>query len=406
MSQAFEGITVLDFTQVISGPVATYQLALLGAKVIKVEPLDSGDMCRGLLDTADFGAGKLSPAFIGINLNKRSVAINLKHAGAAKLLEPLVRAADVVVENFRPGVAERLGIDYATLSELRPDMVYCSISGYGQSGPKSLFPAFDGAIQAASGMMAANGHAETGPTRTYSPIVDVSTGLMGAFAISSALHRRAVTGEGQYLDVAMLDSAVTLLNPIYNVYLATGVEPELIGNQSLTMMPTTNVFPTADGYLQVTALTDEQVGRLCAELGCADLLDDPRFTSTALRVENRDAMRGYLVEKLRAETTATWLQRLSGANVPVAPVASLPDVMTDPQLEHRSLTAKLAPHASLAAEHVESVTSGFIANTDGPAARFSAPQLGQHSVEILRECGFDAADIESMASSGLVGIGN
>ena len=195
MTQAFEGIKILDFTQVIAGPMATYQLALLGAEVIKVEALGTGDMCRHLLDPSEFGQQQLSPAFIGVNLNKRSIAVNLKAEQASKVLRPLIEQADVVVENFRPGVAARLGVDYESVRSIKPDVVYCSISGYGQSGPRSQQPAYDGAIQAASGLMASNGHEETGPTRTVSPIIDVTTGLMGAFAISSALHRKLATGE-------------------------------------------------------------------------------------------------------------------------------------------------------------------------------------------------------------------
>lgn len=402
MTQAFEGIKILDFTQVIAGPMATYQLALLGAEVIKVEALGTGDMCRHLLDPSEFGEQYFSPAFIGVNLNKRSIAVNLKAEGAATVLRPLIEQADVVVENFRPGVAARLGVDYETVRSLKPDVVYCSISGYGQSGPRSQQPAYDGAIQAASGLMASNGHEETGPTRTVSPIIDVTTGLMGAFAISSALHRKLATGEGQFLDVAMLDSAVTLLNPIYNVYLATGAEPELIGNQSMTKLPTANVFPTEDGYIQLSAISDAQATQLCAAMGLSALLEDPRFATTKLRAENRDDMRALLIETLKTATTEQWLSRFDDAGVPAAPVSSVAEVMADEHLLHRGLTATLPMHPSLSHGDVSSITTAFVSNVDSPQARRTAPALGEHTEEVLLAHGFDTAQIRELEEHGVV----
>ena len=403
MPRAYEGIKILDFTQVVSGPMSTYQLALLGAQVIKVEPPGKGDMCRPLLDIDGFGNGEMSPMFIGVNLNKRSIAVNLKHEDAKAVLDPLIRDADVVVENFRPGVMERLGFDYDAVRQLRPDVIYCSISGYGQKGPRRDSPAFDGAIQAASGMMASNGHEETGPTRTVSPVIDVTSGLMAAFAIGAALHRRQQTGEGQHIDVAMLDSAVTLLNPVFNVFLATGHEPELLGNQSFAKLPTTNTFPTRDGTIQVTALTEEQAEKLCHALGCGALLEEPRFATNAARCENRDAMRPLLVARFEQETTATWLEQLSKLGVPVAPIAKLPEVMKDSQLDHRGLTARLPAHSSLSVEAVESVTTGYVTNVDGPTAEFTAPTLGEHTDEVLAQYGFGSADISALRESGALG---
>lgn len=405
MARAFEGIKVLDFTQVVSGPVSTYQLGLMGAEIVKVELPGKGDQCRALLDEDDFGKGMLAPMFIGINLNKRSIAMDLKHADAKATLEPLVKQADVVVENFRPGVIERLGFGYEAVRALKPSIVYCSISGYGQNGPRSTDAAYDGAVQAASGLMATNGHEETGPTRTISPVIDVTTGLMAALAISSALHRRSVSGEGQHIDVAMLDSAVTLLNPLYNIFLATGTEPELLGNQSIARLPTCNVFPTRDSYIQVTALTDEQTVRFCAAMGCSHLLEEERFKTRHARIANRDDMRAELLTVFIHETTQTWLARLNAAGVPVAPVSTLPEVMADPQLVHRGLTAELSPHSSLGVDKVASVTTGFVTNIDGPRADRTAPLLGEHTEEVLAEYGFDREAINRMRDSGLLPAG-
>ena len=275
----------------------------------------------------------------------------------------------MVVENFKPGIIARLGFDYETVRRWCPSIVYCSISGYGQEGPCRSMAAFDGAIQAASGMMAANGHEATGPTRTVSPIIDATTGMMAAFAIASALHRRQRTGEGQLLDVAMLDSAVCLLNPVYNNHLATGAEPELLGNQSLTKMPTANVFPTADGHVQITALTLAQVDRLLATLGCPGLREESGWATEADLIANHEAMGEALRARLRGETTAVWLERLEAARVPAAPIRSFREVMADPQLESRRLTAALPAPEMLERAEVASVTTGYVAN---PRRRASA----------------------------------
>ena len=402
MSRAFEGIKVVDFTQVISGPTTTFQLALLGAQVIKVEPPDTGDMCRSFLDPDMFGGGMMSPAFIGLNLNKRSLAIDLKHEGALEALRPLIEDADVVIENFRPGVMARLGLDYDAVKAIRPDIIYCSVSGYGQSGPRKASLAYDGAVQAASGMMACNGHEETGPTRTGAPLVDVVSGLMAAFAISSALYRRLATGEGQFLDVAMLDTTVTMLNPLYNLFLATGREPELLGNQSVTQHPTANVFPTADGHLQITSLTQEQTERLFSALEESSALDDPRFTTPEARILHKQLVREIVIKALSRKGTAEWLEIFSAAKVPVAPVATFPEVMADLYLRDRVLTEAMPVHPSVASANMVCVTTGFQAGGDGPKAEFTAPMLGEHSREILLEYGFDNDAISAWEAAGVI----
>ena len=402
MGQAFEGVRIVDFTQVVAGPVATYQLGMLGAEVVKVEPAAGGDIARGLLDFTDFGRGEMAPAFIGVNHNKRSIAVDLKRPEGRAAVERIVRRADVVVENFKPGVIGRLGFDHETVRAWCPSIVYCSISGYGQEGPRRSMAAFDGAIQAASGMMAANGHEETGPTRTVSPIIDATTGMMAAFAIASALHRRQKTGEGQFLDVAMLDSAVCLLNPVYNNHLVTGAEPELLGNQSLTKMPTANVFPTADGFVQITALTSVQVDRLLGALGCPELREDPRFATVSDLIANRAAMRAELCARLQREPTVVWLERFEAARVPAARITSFAETMADPQLETRRLTATLPAPPVLGCPEVTSVTTGYVADADGAEVRTFAPRLGEHTREVLAEHGLAESEIEALHAAGVV----
>ena len=225
---------------------------------------------------------------------------------------------------------------------------------------------------------------------------------MAAFAIAAALRRRDETGSGQLLDVAMLDSAVSLLNPVYNNHLVTGEEPELLGNQSLTKFPTANVFPTADGYVQITALTGAQVDRLLEVLGCLELRDDPRFATDADLVANREAMLPELCTRLRRAPTRVWLERLEAARVPAAPISSFREVMAHPQLETRRLTATLPAPEMLGRAEVTSVTTGYVADADGPAVRTFAPRLGEHSREILAEHGCSEAEIEALHAAGVV----
>ena len=402
MSVAFEGIRIADVTRVLSGPFATYQLGLLGAEVIKIEAPGKGDIARRMLNPAGFGKGSLSPMFAGVNANKRSIAVDLKRPEGQAVAKRIVEQADVLVQNFRPGVIDRLGFGYQAAKALRPDIIYCSVSGYGSTGPRSTVAAFDGAVQAASGLMASNGHAETGPTRTGSPIVDVTSGLMAAFAIAAGLHRRARTGEGQFIDVAMLDSAVTLLNPVFNTFLATGNEPELIGNLSLTRMPTANVFPTRMGWVQLTLLTQPQVARLFEVLGRPEVLNDPRFVDEPAQIANRTALHDIIVSALASADAPTWLERLRAADLPVAPVASIPEVLSDEQLQHRGLTATLRAPEGLGVDALTSIMTGFTTDRDGPRSKKFAPLVGEHSVAILSEHGYSSDEIASLVDAEVV----
>ena len=255
--QAFSGLRILDFTQVLAGPFATQQLAQLGADVIKIEERGTGDITRGMLST---GTDGMAPSFLTCNLGKRSLTLDLKHPRAKDIVTKLIKTSDAVVENFKPRTIERLGFGYEAVRALKPDIVFASISGYGQSGPKAELPAFDGAIQAASGMMSISGHPETGPVRTGYFSVDMSTALNAAFAISAALFRRHVTGEGQRLDISMMDTAFMMQAPQISAYLVDGTLPELYGNASPTKQPTANVFATADGHIQVVGFREPTPG--------------------------------------------------------------------------------------------------------------------------------------------------
>ena len=405
MGKAFDGVRVIDFTQVFSGPYATSMLTLLGADVIKVEQPGTGDISRGLLDDGPLAAAGMSPVFQGMNAGKRAITLNLKHPDAAEVVERLVREADVVIENLRPVVMERLGVGYEAMRAIRPDLIYCSISGYGQSGPKSGATAYDGAVQAASGMMSVTGEAEAGPMRVGFAVVDLGTAVMAGFAVASALYRRSQTGEGQYLDVSMLDTSLALLSPLISNLLMAGNEPAQLGNLSLTRMPTGNVFPTAAGDLQITALTESQVQALCECVGAGWLMTDARFTTAEQRLVHSEEMRAALIEALAEATAAEWEERLSAVGVPIARVLTIAQVVKEPQVAHRGVLLEVpgaGPDAGSEGNAATVVNMGFIANEDGPHVETAAPRLGQDTDAVLRELGFDEERIAELRSSGAI----
>ena len=338
----------------------------------------------------------MAPFFLSCNVGKRSVTIDLKSPHAREIIERLVRRADVVVENFRAGVMDRLGFGYEALKAVRPDLIYCAISGYGQTGPKAGTPAYDGAIQADSGMMAVTGFPETGPTRTGYMPVDMATAINAAFAISAALYRRLATGQGQHLDVAMLDTAIVLQAPQISTYLVTGNVPPLIGNRSPTGQPTANSFATADGYMNVLALKEPQVDALGFSSPISSRKRVPRWAAWNLparaRVAHYDETYDLIADVIRRHTTAHWLEVFARATVPAASIRAYPELVADAQLEHRRAFIRF-PSPGNADETVDLVRAGFQSDADGPDTERPPPTLGEHTEEVLTEMGFSHADI-------------
>ena len=400
MAQAFEGIQVVDFSQVLAGPVATQQMAVLGANVIKIERPGTGDQMASLMGSDVHGDAGRSPPFLTANMGKRSITLDLKSPQATEIVTRMIHTADVLVENFAAGVMERLGFGYEAVRALNPTIVYCSISGYGQTGPKAGVAAYDGAIQAASGMMSVTGHPDTGPVRTGYMPVDLSTGLNAAFAIAAALFRRAVTGEGQHLDVAMMDTAVFVQAPLFVNYMNLGQEAGLLGNQSVTGCPTANVFPVKDGFLQVTALRDHHVERLFKVLGKPEVLDDPRFQDEPARRQNIEALQAIVVEVLSADTAPNWRAKLVEAGVPCAEVLRIAEVVEDEQFRHRNVFADI-PVPGSDGKTMRAVTAGYMASADGPIPH-PAPGLGEHTEEVLAEFGYSAEEIEGFRAAGVL----
>ena len=401
MSKAVEGVRVIDFTQVLAGPFAATQLALLGADVIKIEQPGVGDQMRSLTSGGEWAPRGMAPAFLGANTGKRGMTLDLKHAGAKEILRRLIEGADVLIENFRPGVMQRLGLTYDEVKAIKPDLVYCSISGYGQTGPKSKLPAYDGAVQASSGIMSVTGHAETGPVRVGFMVVDMSTAVTAAFAIASALYRRLATGEGQHLDVAMNDSAIQMMNPIISRYLIDGQIPELIGNLSQTRQGTAHTWPTKDGHISIAVITDRMVPALCRGLGHPEWAETPRFATSEGRVEHAETVYGEIAEVLAGDTTAAWEERLGGEGVPAAPVNDLPATLNEPQISQRGILMQIAtPQSSSGKVTLPGV--GFIANEGSPGADSLAPELGQHTEEVLLELGYGVDDIAALRADAVI----
>jgi crotonobetainyl-CoA:carnitine CoA-transferase CaiB-like acyl-CoA transferase len=395
MTKAFAGIRVLDFSQVLAGPSCTQQLALLGADVIKIEEPTAGDQSRGIIADNDIGRIGMSPYFLSMNANKRSMTLDMKHPRAADILARLAAGADVVVQNFRPGVLTRLGFGYEAVRAIKPDIIYCSISGYGQEGPFATAPAYDGAVQAVSGLMAVTGQPDGPPTRVGSSIVDLSTAMMAAFAIASALFRRTVTGEGQHVDVAMFDTALALMAPMASVWMNTGRAPERLGNGSPAYVPTADSFPVDGGEILIAALTQRQWQGVCAAIDRPELSTDPRFATTEARRANAAALRALLIETLASADVAEWEKRLTAAGVPAAPILSLQDALKHPQLAYRNIVSRLPGAAGIDREIALS-GSGFTAGRDGPEVVAPPPAKGQHTADILREAGYSTAEIEAL----------
>ena len=401
MNPAFSDIRIIDFTQVLAGPFATQQLALLGADVIKIEQPGVGDQTRGLMNDREDRSAGMSPSFLSCNLGKRSITLNLKAPEAKTIIERLVEGADVVVENFRAGVMDKLGFGYDALRRIRPDLVYCAISGYGQGGPKAAVPAYDGAIQADSGMMAITGLPDSGPTRTGYMPVDMATALNSALAISAALYRRRVTGLGQFIDVAMMDTAMVLQTAQVSNYLVNGTVPQLIGNRSPTGQPTANAFATSDGFMNVLALRDSQVAALFKLIGREDALEDARFASGPARVSNYEATRELIAKELAKQSTAHWLKACAAANVPAAAIRAYPEVLADEQFKHRGAFIDF-PDPQDGQGTVKLVRAGWLADADSPATTLPPPRLGEHTDSVLQEIGFDPTEIAAFRSAGAI----
>jgi crotonobetainyl-CoA:carnitine CoA-transferase CaiB-like acyl-CoA transferase len=389
------GITVLDFTRVLSGPYSTMVLGDLGARIIKLEHPGRGD------DTRRWGPpflGDESAYFLSVNRNKESVAIDFKTAGGREVVERLLATADVVVENFRPGTLDALGLDAATVRAKHPRIVYCSISGYGQTGPRREEPGYDAVMQAEGGLMSITGAADGPPYRLGVAIVDIVSGMFAAQGVLAALLARATTGEGQVVDIGMFDSTAALLTYQAGNYFTTGQAPGRLGNRHPTIAPY-ETFATADGDLALAVGNDALWQAFCQAAQLHDLAADPRFATNALRLANYEALKPRLVAVFASRPRAEWTARLLEAGVPCGAVRTVEEVFQDPQTLAREMVQSV-PHATLGSVKVTGVPVKLSA-TPG-SVRTGPPTLGQHTAAVLTELGYDAAAIDALRASGAV----
>ncbi|MBV9379515.1 MAG: CoA transferase [Streptosporangiaceae bacterium] len=371
------GIRVLDLTNVLAGPYCSYQLALFGAEVIKVEMPGHGDLARGLGPDPDLNAAGTGASFLAQNAGKKSVELNLKDPGGRAVLEDLVRDADVLVENFRAGVMDRLGYGWPALREMNPRLVYCAISGFGQTGPMRHVPAYDQVIQGLSGMMSITGTPETAPLRVGFPVCDTVGGLMAALAIAAALAGRALTGQGRFLDVSMLEASISAMGWAVSGYLVAGVPPEPMGDQNATAAPS-GTFEAADGPLNIAANRQEQFETLCQVIGRPHLADDPRYAGPQARKDNRESLNRELNEALRKRTARDWEESLTAAGVPAARILTVPQALALDQLAGRGFLTELPFPGGDGVYRVAGngvLVDGEPLRPDGPP-----PRLGEHDV--------------------------
>jgi crotonobetainyl-CoA:carnitine CoA-transferase CaiB-like acyl-CoA transferase len=402
MTQPFTGIRVLDFTQVLAGPYSTYQMALLGADVIKIENPNGGDQGRGLLNpTPESAAAGMSALTSSVNSGKRSLSLDLKHEASREIIDSLVEQADVLVENFKAGAMEKLGFGQERLRALNPRLVYCSISGFGQSGPRSHAAAYDPVIQAAAGIMSVTGYPETGPMKVGFWMCDMTTGMNAAFAIASSLYRRAHTGQGDYVDVSMLDTAVSLMSPMVGLPLNYDVDPPMTGNGAPGSGGPSSVFVTADGTLTVATVTPAQFVAMAHEVGRGDLAEDDRFTTSQARAEHATEYRRLITEALANDTAQNWERRLNAAGVPASKNKQVRELSDDAQLKHREMFLPLTPPPGIAGDF-HAINLGFKLSYDGPSVMDPPPTVGQHNDDILGELGFSVDAITGLRTSGAI----
>jgi crotonobetainyl-CoA:carnitine CoA-transferase CaiB-like acyl-CoA transferase len=384
MANLLEGVRIIDLTNVLSGPYCGYQLALLGADVIKVEAPGGGDLARQLGASPGLNRQFMGASFLAQNAGKRSVVIDLKSEDGRARFRELVASADALVENFRPGVMDRLGLGYESLRATRPDLVYCAISGFGQTGPMRDNPAYDQIVQGLSGVMSITGAPETAPLRVGYPVCDTLGGVFGAFAIVSALLRRNATGAGAFLDVSMLECAVSAMGwPVSN-YLSAGVEPTPMGNENFTAAPS-GAFRARDGLINIAANKQEQFAALCQALGRPELCEDPRFAEREARKGNRAALNAEIEHALGAATAAEWEARLNAVGVPAGRILSIPQVLAEPQLVSRGMMATF--EGALDDQPLTVVRGGFLVDGEAPRPAAPPPRLGQHTDEVLQALG-------------------
>jgi len=388
-----EGVRVLDLSRVMAGPFCTMLLGDLGAEVIKIEPPE-GDDSRKFAVTVN---GE-STYFLSVNRNKKSVAVDLKKPEGVEIVKRLAAVSDVVVENFRPGVASRLGVDYASLSKVNPSLIYCSISGFGQTGSYSQKPGYDLIALAMSGMMDLTGEPEGGPVKFAVPIADITAGMFAAISILSALMERSRTGKGRYIDVSMLDVQLYLLTHQASAYLIGGEEPKRMGSAHPSIVPY-QAFRASNGYVIVAVANDNQFRKLCEAIGHPEIAEDQRFRTNADRVRNRSELLALLEPIFLRRTVEEWVAVLEAADVPVAPVKTVRQALSDPYVIERGMLQTVQhPRAG----RIPLLAFPALFSGERPPVRSPPPLLGQHTEEVLLGLGYTLEEIRELRAKGVI----
>ncbi len=385
-------LTVLDLCRVRSGPTAVRQLADWGANVIKIEAPEAADSARGM------GGSRSGPDFQNLHRNKRAITLNLKLPAGIEVLKRLVVDADVLVENYRPDVKHRLGIDYETLQAINPRLVYASISGFGQDGPYAQRPGFDQIAQGLGGLMSITGLPGQGPVRVGVPIADLAAGLYGAIGIFIALIERHETGRGQWLRTSLLQAQIAMLDFQAARWTVAGEVPAQAGNNHPTSIPT-GVFKTTDGYLNIAVTGERMFKRLCETLGAGDIAADDRFTNGESRLKYRDELNALLQEYLSQRSTPEWVEVMNTAGVPCGPINSIDQVFADPQVQHLKMT-RTVHHPQLG--DLELINNALELSNAPDSAYTPTPNRGQHTDQVLAEFGYSEAEVETLRQSGVI----
>ncbi|MBO9315285.1 MAG: CoA transferase [Chloroflexus sp.] len=391
MTSALSDLLILDFSRVLAGPYATMVLADLGARVIKIEQPGLGDETRQW--GPPFTEDGLSAYFIAVNRNKQSVTLNLKHPDGQAIARTLAQRADVLIENFLPGTMARLGLSYDDLRIVNPRLIYCSITGYGQYGPDAHRPGYDTVIQAEGGLMSITGDPDGPPMKTGVAIADITTGLYATTSILAALHYRTLSGEGQYIDLALFDVQLSWLANVASAYLISGQPPRRYGNAHATIVPY-QPFAAADGYIMIAVGNDRQFARFCQVLDRPEWVTDERFATNPARVINRERLIAAIAEIIAREPVAVWVEKLHAADVPCGPVNDIPTALHSRQAQARAMVQQIDGIRMVGPAPVFSATPATI--------RSAPPVLGADTEAVLAEFGYSAEQIRRFRAEGIV----
>ncbi|WP_170426395.1 CaiB/BaiF CoA transferase family protein [Ruegeria arenilitoris] len=393
-TEPLRGVRVLDLTNVLAGPYCCYQLALMGAEVIKVERPGSGDLARVLGADPDRNKAGMGVSFLAQNAQKKSITLDMKSSRGKALLKQLVKTADVLVENFRPGVMDRLGLGYEVLRAENPALIYCAISGFGQDGPRRDDPAYDQIVQGISGVMSITGAPDTAPYRVGYPLADTVGGLTAAFAVSAALNANP---RGAFLDIAMSEAVISTMGWVVSNYLVGGVMPGAHGNENTTSAPS-GTFATSDSPINIAANRDEQWQALARHLDREELLDNPDYATREDRKRNRHALRGELEKSLKSRPANEWVAELNGLGVPTGQVQTVPEALADEQLAGRGLVGTLPVHG----EDMQLAGSPVMMDGQRNMPQTPPPKLGADNAAIWSELGLTTDEIAELAKEGVI----